>query len=326
LYTPIGRICYDRAMSDLPTATLGTTGLEVTKLGFGAMELRGPAGRLGRSIDDAAAGALLNRVVDSGINWIDTSPDYGISEALIGRHLTARREEFYLASKCGCAVSPDGGAVGFGGHDFSRRNIRAGVEQSLGRMATDHLDLVQFHASPTRQALEDNDSVAELVALRDEGKIRFLGMSGTLPNIDDHIRMGVFDAFQIPYSAVEPEHHDIISQAAAAGAGTVIRGGVARGIPAARAETLERLPEGFREMYEARRDRFERAGLEELLGDMSRMEFMLRFTLSHPDMHTTIVGTASLEHLEANLAVARKGSLAPDLYEGARARLWAAAG
>jgi aryl-alcohol dehydrogenase-like predicted oxidoreductase len=311
-------------MSDLPTTTLGRTGLTVTKLGFGAMELRGPAGRrTGPDIDDAAAGAILNQVIDSGINWVDTSPDYGVSEERIGRYLSSRRGEFLLASKCGCAVNADGSPAS-GDHNFARTNVRAGVEQSLRRMKTDHLDLVQFHASPSRETLEDNDSVAELVALRDEGKVRFIGMSGTLPNIDGQIAMGVFDAFQIPYSAVEREHEDVISRAAAAGAGTVIRGGVARGVPAAGEEAIERLPEGFRDVFRTRRERFEEADLDDLLGGMSRMEFMLRFTISHPDMHTTIVGTANPEHLAANLAAAAKGPLPADVYEEAKRRLSAA--
>lgn len=309
-------------MSDLPTSVLGRTGLEVTKLGFGAMELRGPGGRgMGRPVDEEAAGVLLNAVVDSGINYIDTSPDYGLSEELIGRHLSARRGEFFLASKCACAVSPDGSATGFGEHDFSRTNVRAGVEQSLRRMRTDYLDVVQFHASPSRETLEENDSVAELVELQREGKVRFIGMSGTLPNIEGQIDMGVFDVFQIPYSAVEREHEEVISRAATVGAGTVIRGGVARGIPVSADELLERLPENFREVYRTRRDRFEAADLEDLLDGMSPMEFMLRFTISHPDMDTTIVGTANPEHLRANLAAAAKGPLPPDVYEEAKRRL-----
>jgi aryl-alcohol dehydrogenase-like predicted oxidoreductase len=74
-------------MSNLPTSVLGRSGLTVTKLGFGAMELRGPGGGIGREIDDASAGELLHQVLDSGINLIDTSPDYGRSEELIGIHL-----------------------------------------------------------------------------------------------------------------------------------------------------------------------------------------------------------------------------------------------
>ncbi len=311
-------------MTDLPTSTLGRTGLTVTKLGYGAMELRGPGGGRGREIDDATIGALLNEVLDSGIRLIDTSPDYGRSEELIGAHISKRREEFVLTSKCGCVVSTDGSPIGFGEHTFTRENVRAGVEQSLKRMQTDHLDVVQFHASPARSTLKQNDSVAELVALRDEGKVRFVGMSGTQPNIGDHIAMGVFDVFQIPYSAVERDHEEIITRAARAGAGIIIRGGVARGIASASPEAIERLPERFRDVYETRRDRFERAGLDDVLDGMSRMEFMLRFTISHPDMDTTIVGTANPKHLAANLAAASKGTLPPEVYEEAKNRLDAA--
>jgi aryl-alcohol dehydrogenase-like predicted oxidoreductase len=308
-------------MSDLPTSILGRTGLTVTKLGYGAMELRGPGGGVGREIDDATAGELLNQVLDSGINLIDTSPDYGRSEELIGTYLGYRRDEFVLTSKCGCAVSTDGSPVGFGEHTFTRENVRAGVEQSLRRMQTDRVDVVQFHASPAWSILEEHDSIAELVTLRDEGKVRFIGMSGTEPNIDGHIEADAFDVFQIPYSAIEREHEEIITRAAQAGSGTIIRGGVARGIASAPAENLDRLPERFREVFVQRRDRFEQAELDDLLHGMSRMEFMLRFTLSHPDMHTTIVGTANPRHLAANLDAAAKGPLPAEMYDQAKSRL-----
>jgi aryl-alcohol dehydrogenase-like predicted oxidoreductase len=261
-------------------------------------------------------------VLDAGINFIDTSPDYGLAEERIGASISHRRDEYFLASKCGCPVNqPDPPPGQRREHIFTRANIRAGVEQSLDRMKTDHLDLVQFHASPSQSTLEANDSVAELVALRDEGKIRFLGMSGTLPNLTDHIAMGVFDAFQIPYSAVEPEHEESISAAASAGAGTIIRGGVARGIPAAPRERLERLPDAYRPAMTERLDRFEGAELDDLLDGMSRMEFMLRFTISHPAMDTTIVGTASPKHLADNIAAAAKGPLPADVYAAAKERL-----
>jgi len=286
------------------------------------MELRGPGAMRGRDVDDDTAAEVLRTVLDAGINYIDTSPDYGLSEERIGAAIAGRRDEYFLASKCGCPVDqPDPPPGQRREHVFTPANIRAGVEQSLRRMHTDYLDVVQFHASPSRSTLEAEESVAALEALRAEGKVRHLGMSGTLPNLTDHIAMGVFDVFQIPYSAVEREHEDAITAAAAAGAGTVIRGGVARGIPAARPESLDRLPEGFREQFKRRRDRFDEAGLDDILGGMSRMEFMLRFTLSHPGMHTTIVGTANPKHLADNLAAAAKGPLPPELYEAAKKRL-----
>src|SRR5258707_15572594 len=92
-------------MGALERSILGRTGLEVTKLGCGAMELRGPTGGRGREIDPADAARILNAVLDSGINFIDTSPDYGNSEALIGAAISGRRDEFSVASKCGCPIN-----------------------------------------------------------------------------------------------------------------------------------------------------------------------------------------------------------------------------
>ena len=313
-------------MSELPKAVLGRTGLEVTKLGYGAMELRGPAGGRGREVDSGDATRILNQVLDAGINFIDTSPDYGESEELIGRSIAGRRDEFILASKCGCPVNlPPPSSGGRPEHVFTPENIRAGVEQSLRRMGTDHIDIVQFHASPSRQVLDQNGAVEALAALRDEGKIRFLGMSGTLPNISDHIKMGVFDAFQIPYSALEREHEDIITEAAAAGSGTIIRGGVARGAPDKQAEALLDWPAEWRQMMQDRmarqRDGWESAKLDDLLDGATRTEFMLRFTITHPSMDTTIVGTANPDHLAANVAAAAKGPLPAQVYEAAKALL-----
>ena len=74
----------------------------MTKLGFGAMEVRGPRIWGGRSIADAEAEQILNAVVDNGITFIDTANDYGRSEEYIGRSLSRRRDEFVLATKCGC--------------------------------------------------------------------------------------------------------------------------------------------------------------------------------------------------------------------------------
>ena len=291
----------------LPTATLGRTGLQVTRLGFGAMELR-DAPR-GRAVSEEEAKAVLNAVLDAGVNFIDTSIDYGRSEELIGKYVSNRRSEFYLASKCGCPVVAD--AVAKGEHIYSRENIVAGVDQSLARMKTDHLDLVQFHGSPSKDTLAENEAIETLLDLQREGKIRFLGSSSTLPNIADHIEMGVFDEFQIPYSALQREHEDIITKAADAGIGTVIRGGVAKGEPGVSGVSR---PDAW--------TKFDAASLDELLEEgESRTTFILRFTLSHPQMHTTIVGTQNLDHLRDNVDAAIKGPLASDVYGEAKRRL-----
>ncbi|MEA2729028.1 MAG: hypothetical protein QOF70_3503 [Acetobacteraceae bacterium] len=216
-------------MADLPKRQLGRTGLPVTALGYGSMELRGAP--RARDTTDAQAETILNAVLDAGINFIDTSIDYGVSEERIGRYISHRRSEYYLASKCGCLVGAPAVRGQTSPHVFTRDNILAGVEQSLRRMKTDYLDLVQFHISPSKQTLEANGALDAVLELRQAGKVRFIGMSGTLPHLRDHIAMGVFDVFQIPYSAMEREHEAIISAASAAGSGIIIRGGAAKGAP-----------------------------------------------------------------------------------------------
>jgi aryl-alcohol dehydrogenase-like predicted oxidoreductase len=298
-------------MADLPKRELGGTGLQVTMLGYGAMELRGAP--RAREITESQAETILNAVLDAGINYVDTSIDYGLSEERIGRYIGHRRDEYYLASKCGCLVGASPAPRGERSpHVFTRENIVAGVEQSLARMKTDHLDVVQFHSSPSQQTLGENGAVEALLELKDAGKVRFVGMSGTFPHLNDHIAMGVFDVFQIPYSAVEREHEAAITAASERGAGIVIRGGAAKGAPSPGKQTGMQW------------DRWRQAGLDELLHGMSPVEFILRFTFSHPDMDTTIVGTVNPVHLEANLAVLRKGPLPPDLYAEAKRRLEAA--
>jgi aryl-alcohol dehydrogenase-like predicted oxidoreductase len=299
-------------MTDLPTRQLGRTGLPVTVLGYGALELSGrPSSRPGeirnRDITDADAERLLNAVLDAGINYIDTAPDYGQSEERIGKYIAHRRSEYVLCSKCGCLVgTPSSASARTGGHVFTAENIVAGVEQSLRRMRTDYLDVVQFHGNPTPAQLHDQGGLDALLDLQRQGKVRWIGVSGELPKVREQLAMGVFDVFQLPYSAVEREHEAIIGDVAQAGGGVVIRSGVARGSPGKR--------EG--DTWEA----WQHAEIADLLAEMSPMELVLRFTLSHPGVHTTIVGTSSLDHLRENVTAAHHGPLPLELYELARDR------
>lgn len=300
----------------LPTRVLGRTGIEVTTLGYGAMSLDH---RFGRVISQDEATRILNAVLDAGINYIDTSPDYGPSEEMIGRAIAGRREEYYLATKCGCPVVTDAA----GGHVYTPANILAAVEQSLRRMGTDYVDVLQFHGNPSPAVLKEQGSLDVLRELQRDGRVRYIGVSGTGQHLDAHITSGEFDVFQIPYSALQRDHEGAITEATRHGGGTVIRGGVARGAPSEeKAWDIRRLPEV---PPERPRTLWEAADLDGLLDGESRMGFMLRFTLSHPDLHTTIVGTADLGHLEQNLEAVRRGALPGDVYDEARRRLDSAA-
>ncbi len=298
--------------ASLPRKRLGRTGLDVTALGHGAMEVRGPRVWRGRPITDSEASQALNGVLDAGINFIDTSYDYGMSEDFIGRFLSSRRGEYFLATKCGCHFENKGDHDDTP-HIWTRDNLLHNIETSLRRMKTDHVDLWQLH-NPTVAAVEGGDLVKVLEEVKKSGKTRWIGISSTFPDLTTFLSWGVFDAFQIPYSALERKHEKVISDVAKAGAGTIIRGGVARGAPGDAGL-------GKEERWQI----WDKAKLAELCepGE-SRTTFLLRFTLSHPDLHTTIVGTINPGHLADNVKTARKGPLAPKVYEEAKRRLAAA--
>jgi aryl-alcohol dehydrogenase-like predicted oxidoreductase len=305
-------------MPDLPKRILGRTGLQVTTLGFGALELRGMVAGIGRPLAPGQPEHILQAVLDAGINYLDVAVDYGEAEDHIGRCIARRRPEFFLASKCGCPLdvsrfSPSE-RTRYGTplprlHDYSRQHISDAVNQSLRRMKTDYLDVLQFHFSPAKEVLEREGAIQTLQDLKQAGKIRFLGVSSILPNLIDHIQMGVFDVFQIPYSALQPEHEAAIAEASQAGAGIVIRGGVARGEPGA--------GQGAADVWKL----WEQAQLDELLEGMSATEFMLRFTITSPDVHTTIVGTLNPTHLQENVAAVLQGPLPAAIYDEAKRRL-----
>ena len=128
----------------LTKKTLGRTGLEVTQLGYGAMEVRGRRIWGGRPCTDEQAQTILNAVVDTGINFIDTANDYGKSELYIGRYLAGRRDAYYLATKCGCHMQYAGD------HDetphvWTRENLLRNIADSTLKMQTDYVDLLQLH-------------------------------------------------------------------------------------------------------------------------------------------------------------------------------------
>ena len=288
---------------------LGRTGLEVTQLGYGAMEVRGSRIWGGRPVTEEQADTILNAVLDAGINFIDTSNDYGRSEEFIGKYLSKRRGEYILATKCGCTMVHKDENTDDTPHVWTRENLFRGLHESLERMKTDYVDIMQLH-NPSVEQTEQGDLIAVLQEMKHQGKVRWIGCSSTLPHITAYIAQGVFDVFQIPYSALERQHENAITQAAREGAGIIDRGGVARGEPGAGLGNTDRW------------QKFEAAKLDELREEgESRTAFLLRFLIAHPDIHTTIVGTLIPAHLQENIEIAAKGPLAPDVYAEAKRRL-----
>ena len=291
-------------MTSIPTAVLGRTGLKVTRLGYGAAHRK--------LIEDPQRGTILNSVLDSGINYIDTAGCYGNSEDLIGRYLSNRRSEFYIATKCGCVPTEDlwirvGRKVD---HYYDHKNVFDGLHRSLKRLKTDHIDVMQPH-NPNVEQVVDEDLVKALVKMKEQGKIRWIGISTSLPHLPTYLRWDVFDVFQLPYSAFQRDLEGWIVKAANAGVGIVINGGVAMGEPGL----------GKGEMAN-RWEKYDEAKLDDLRNHgESKTSFVLRYTLTHPNSDTNIVGTSNINHLMENIESIKRGPIPENIYTEVRRRL-----
>ena len=279
-------------VKSLPLTTLGRTGIEITRLGYGAGHRK--------PMTEAENQAMVRRVADCGINFIDTADDYGNSEEMIGLAIHDRYDTVTVATKCGSSSS---------GHNWSRENLFRNVHQSMERLKTDRIEIMQLHGA-TVEDCQIHNVVETLEEMKTKGFVQWIGASADLPDLATFIEWGVFDVFQVEYSALNRHQEHWLTAAAQTGAGIIIRGGVALGEP--------NVGKGSESQWKD----FEIADLDELLPDTeTRTTFMLRFTLNHPDIHTNIVGTTNSTHLEQNIEAVKRGPLPADLYEEAKRRL-----
>lgn len=280
---------------------LGNTGLGVSVLGYGSGVLSSAPP------DDVPAARLLNRLLDSGVNYIDTSPDYGRSEELIGRALSGRRSEFFLATKCGC---PDRGWSR--GHVWTASRLLHNIENSLRRLRTSCVDVWQLH-NPPPELVRRGGLLEVMEKARAQGKVRFVSVSTALPDAEEYIEWGAFDVLQLPYGALDRRNESAVAAAASAGVGVVVRGSIAEGEPKG-ALSRDRLWKFWAA-----------AGLDDLLpGSGSRTAFLFRFALSNPAVDTAVLGTRSAAHLDEAVRAAEAGPLPAELVREVRRRLDAA--
>jgi aryl-alcohol dehydrogenase-like predicted oxidoreductase len=153
---------------------LADTGLFVSELCLGTMTFggRGQMWEVIGGLDQAAADALVHRALDAGINFVDTADVYsgGESEVMLGKALAGRRHDVVLATKVRGRTGPGPNQVG-----LSRLHIIEGVEASLTRLNTDHIDLYQIHRFDPLTNIED--TLRALDDLVRAGKVRYIGCS-----------------------------------------------------------------------------------------------------------------------------------------------------
>jgi len=207
---------------------LGRTGRHVSPIGFGAFKIGRNQGIKYASAydlpDEDAVAALLEGVLEIGINLIDTAPAYGLSEERVGRALAARRHEFVLSTKAG-ELFQDGQST----FDFTSSGIRRSVQRSLRRLRTDFVDLLLIHSDGNdADILERSDAVETLVELRDAGLTKAIGFSGkTVEGARSALVWA--DAIMVEYHLDDRGHEPVIEEAGAADVGVIVKKGLASG-------------------------------------------------------------------------------------------------
>jgi aryl-alcohol dehydrogenase-like predicted oxidoreductase len=177
---------------------LGFTDIELTIIGFGAWAIGGDGWQFSWGPqDDAESIATIQRALDLGINWIDTAPAYGLgrSEEVVGRAIKGRRDEVFVATKCGLDWDDQGNVR----RDARPSRIRREVEESLRRLNVDVIDLYQIHWPDLDTPIEESwGTMADLIY---EGKVRAIGVSNfTVPQLQRAMRVAPVASLQPPYS------------------------------------------------------------------------------------------------------------------------------
>ena len=188
------------------TAALGDTGLEITRVGFGAWAIGGGDWEFGWGAqEDEESIAAIHRALELGVNWIDTAAAYGFghSEEVVGRALAGLADRPYVFTKCSLLEGPDRTVV----HSLKRDSVVREAEASLSRLGVDAIDLHQIHWPDPDVDIEEG--WAALAELKEQGLVRHIGVSnfdvGQLRRVQ---QIAPVETLQPPYSLVEREAED----------------------------------------------------------------------------------------------------------------------
>jgi aryl-alcohol dehydrogenase-like predicted oxidoreductase len=268
---------------------LGRTDLLVSSIGLGA----GPLGDL--SLGDAAATRVIHAALDAGVNVIDTAPSYGCSEDRVGRALEGRRERVVLVTKGGYGVP--------GVPDWTADVIERGVEQALGRLRTDHVDVFLLH-SCDRELLARGDLVEALGRVKSAGKTRAIGYSGDGPALAWAAASGAFDVLECSVNLVDQESLSVLAHHG--GGGVLAKRAMANA-------AWRAAPDPARTDVAVYRQR-----LDTLFGDAMREgdlegstwdEVAIRFSAHAGGVACALVGTQRAEHIVRAVELAARGPL-----------------
>ena len=303
---------------------LGNTGLKVSEIGLGTVELGMNYGFPGTDYyqkpEQQEAVRLVQRAVDLGINMIDTHRDYGVSEEIIGRALREITPRPIIASKVTIPPAPEYSGPfppppdkNMGSKQL-RRAILGSIEASLKALRLETIDLMLIH-NTTLESLQREDILPCLEEARQQEKIRFLGASTYGEAIPlEVMKNDRFRVLQTPFNLLDQKMADFIfPRAVQKKMGIFVRSAFLKGVLTSQIHNI--VPEQLAPLREAALEVLKVLGEE--VSNLAQVA--LRFCLSFSEISSTLIGVRSIPELESNLAVLKQGPFPPEILQNLRA-------
>jgi aryl-alcohol dehydrogenase-like predicted oxidoreductase len=294
---------------------LGATGIEISRVGFGAWAIGGTGWwHAWGPQDDEQSIAAIHRAVELGVNWVDTAPIYGLghSERVVGRALQGLNPRPYVFTKASLLVGDDGGVA----HNLKRDSLLREIDASLARLQLDVIDVYQVHwPDPDEDVEEAWTTFAEI---KDQGLVRHIGVSNfDVAQLRRAQAIAPVESLQPPYSLIERGvEAEILPFAEREGIGVVVYSPMASGLlsGAMTSERIAALPENDWRKHDPR---FQEPQLSHHLALVSRLQTVadrhgttagaiaVAWTLHHSAVHGAIVGFRRPDQVEPLLAAER---------------------
>jgi aryl-alcohol dehydrogenase-like predicted oxidoreductase len=296
----------------LNTAELGSTGLEITRIGFGAWAIGGGDWEFGWGAqEDEESIAAIHRALEQGVNWIDTAAAYGFghSEEVVGRALEGVADRPYVFTKCSLLEGPNRTVV----HSLERDSVLREAEASLERLRVDAIDLYQIHWPDPEPQIEEGWSA--LAELKEQGIVRHIGVSNfSVEQLRRIQQIAPVETLQPPYSLVEREaEEELLPFAEREGIGVIVYSPMGSGLLTGRMtrERIENMPDND---WRKRDPSFQEPELSRHLELVERLEEVaarhdttagavaVAWTLRNPAVDGAIVGFRRPDQVDPILA------------------------
>jgi aryl-alcohol dehydrogenase-like predicted oxidoreductase len=292
----------------------GQTGLKISEIGLGTSQIANVSGQSPgvRRISATEAMNILARAIDQGINFFDTSDEYGAAESLLGQLSGSVKEKIFIATKAGYRPAQD--------RCFEKKYLIKKVEDSLKQLRVETIDLFQVN-KPSLAQIEDDDIFLTLEQLKKDGKIKLAGMVvGTSQDGFKALENEAIDAIMVLYHLLYHGAEKLIIAAREKGLGVIVRSPFSSGLLTGKIDANNRY-----EANDSRRDIFTPVLLKERLGILvdiwselaipreKALSFALEFILANKGVSTVIPGVSSIGQLDLLTEYSSESLSADDL-------------